>query len=226
MTSPDDSAKYQSPELPLPIGLPSDVVISPDTLRSERVPPGQTRTRKWPVLQYGGIPEVTTAEYRFTVSGLVENPLSLDWNEFQALPRTKVFADFHCVTRWSRLGNLWEGVSVQTIMDLVKVKPEVRFVLALGNDDGWSTNMPLEDFVQEDVLLADLHDGAPLTYEHGGPVRLVVPRLYAWKSAKWCCGLKFLKDDKRGLWEQMGYHDHGDPWVADHRHPDGERMWS
>src|SRR5207245_258978 len=139
----------------------------------------------------------------------------LTWDEFQALPRVRVFADFHCVTRWSRLGNLWEGVSIRTLLNPAVLLPQARFVVATGYDDGWTTNLPLADFLQDDVLLADRHDGEPLSSEHGGPVRLVVPRLYAWKSAKWIKGLTLLAEDQPGLWEQMGYHDRGDPWLEE-----------
>jgi len=149
---------------------------------------------------------------------LVERPLNFTWDEYQKLPRVKVFADFHCVTTWSRLGNLWEGVAVQTLIDMAGVKPEARFVVAGAYDDGWTTNLPYADFAQPDCLLCDSHDGQPLTFEHGGPVRLMIPRLYAWKSAKWLRSMTFLDHDERGLWEQMGYHDHGDPWRE-------ERMW-
>jgi DMSO/TMAO reductase YedYZ molybdopterin-dependent catalytic subunit len=124
-----------------------------------------------------------------------------------------VFADFHCVTRWSRLGNVWEGVSVKTLVDLAGgVKPECRFVLAYGYDYGWTTNMPLEDFLSDDALVAIRHDGEDIPEEHGGPARLIVPQLYAWKSAKWLAGLEFLGQDKAGFWEKNGYHMHGDPW--------------
>ncbi len=208
----DHDPKYQVGGPDQPNKVPDGVIVSPDTRRENRIPPGQSRTRKWPVLQWGPIPEVTTGEWRFEVRGLVENPLSLNWNEYRALPRVKVFSDFHCVTRWSRLGNIWEGVAIKALMERVQVKPEARFVIALGYDDGWTTNMPIDDFLQPDVLLADTHDGEPINFEHGGPVRLIVPRLYAWKSAKWCRSLTFLDHDEPGLWEQQGYHNHGDPW--------------
>ena len=207
--------KYQTGDPTGPASVPAGIIISSDTYRQNRIPPGQSRTRKWPVLQWGPIPDIPRDEWRFEVGGLVERPFSLTWDEYKALPRTKVFSDFHCVTRWSRLGNIWEGVSVQTLMDRAGVKPEARFVIALGYDDGWTTNMPLADFSQPDVLLADLHDGEPINFEHGGPVRLVVPRLYAWKSAKWCRSLTFLDHDQPGLWEQQGYHNHGDPWTEE-----------
>lgn len=211
----EQDPKYQTGEPAQPHGVPEGVIISPDTYRENRIPPGQSRTRKWPVLQWGAIPEIRPEHWTFEVTGLVEKPLSFNWDEYRALPRVKVFSDFHCVTRWSRLGNVWEGVSVWELVKRAGVKPEVKFVIALGNDDGWTTNMPLADFLQSDVLLADTHDGMPINFEHGGPVRLVVPQLYAWKSAKWCRALTFLDHDKPGLWEQQGYHNHGDPWTEE-----------
>lgn len=207
--------KYQTGDPLVPTSMPEGIIISPDTHRDNRIPPGQSRTRKWPVLQWGPIPEIATDQWHFEVTGLVEHPISFNWDEFRALPRVKVFSDFHCVTRWSRLGNIWEGVSVLHLMELAKVKPQAKYVIALGDDDGWTTNMPLADFAQSDVLLADTHDGERISTDHGGPVRLVVPRLYAWKSAKWCKGLKFLEHDQPGLWEEQGYHNHGDPWTEE-----------
>lgn len=218
MNAPPDQDKYQSGEPPRPSDAPAGAIVSPDTQRENRIPPGQSRTRKWPVLQYGRIPEISTDRWRFEVRGLVENPLRFTWAEFQKLPRAQVFSDFHCVTRWSRLGNVWEGVSVKTLMDMAVVQPQAKYVIATGYDDGWTTNMPLADFLQDDVLVVDKHDGEPLSFDHGGPVRLVVPRLYAWKSAKWLKALTFLDHDEPGLWEQAGYHMHGDPWTE-------ERMW-
>jgi DMSO/TMAO reductase YedYZ molybdopterin-dependent catalytic subunit len=214
MFSQEDE-KYQTGDPATPDAQPADVIISPDTRRAQRIPPGQSRTRKWPVLQYGGVPVIALDQWRFRVSGLVERPLQLNWAEFQALPRVKVFSDFHCVTRWSRLGNLWEGVSLKTVFDLVGVLPSARYLVAEGYDDGWTTNMPLLEARAEDVLLADRHDGELLSADHGGPVRLVVPKLYAWKSAKWLKGLVLLERDQPGLWEQNGYHNHGDPWKED-----------
>ncbi|HEY0984981.1 MULTISPECIES: sulfite oxidase-like oxidoreductase [unclassified Schlesneria] len=207
--------KYQTGEPEGPKQYAPPVIISRDTYRENRIPPGQSRTRKWPVLQWGRIPEIPPEEWTLEVTGLVERPLRFTYEEFRALPRVKVFSDFHCVTRWSRLGNVWEGVSVQELMNRAGVKPEARFVVARGNDDGWTTNMPLSDFQQPDVLLADTHDGEAISFEHGGPVRLVVPLLYAWKSAKWCSELVFLDHDQPGLWEQQGYHNHGDPWLEE-----------
>lgn len=208
-----DDPKYQHDAPPRPEDAPEGCVISPDTRRADRVPPGQTRTRKWPVLHYGRVPVVPTDRWRFTVGGLVERPFSLTWDEYRQLPRVRVFADFHCVTTWSRLGNVWEGVPVKALLDRARVKPDACFVVASGYDDGWTTNLPLADFAQDDVLLADLHDGEPLSADHGGPVRLVVPRLYAWKSAKWVSGITLYETDEPGLWERAGYHDRGDPWA-------------
>lgn len=219
-----DDPKYQSGSPPGPESLPEGVIISPDTRRSQRIPPGQSRTRKWPVLHFSHVPVVDVARWKLEITGLVESPLSFTMEEFRQLPRVKVFSDFHCVTRWSRLGNLWEGVSVREIMDRAGVKPDARYVVATGYDSGWTTNVPLADFAVEDALLADLHDGEPIDADHGGPVRLMIPRLYAWKSAKWLRKIEFKREDCAGYWEQNGYHMHGDPWVVNPSNPDGERF--
>ena len=136
-------------------------------------------------------------------------------DQFSALPRVQVFSDFHCVTKWSRLGNLWEGVSTKTILDLVTVSPDAKFAILYGYDHGWTTNLPLEDFLSDDALLADLHDGVPIDADHGGPIRGMVPKLYAWKSAKWIKGIELSATDKPGYWERGGYHNHGDPWTEE-----------
>ena len=144
-------------------------------------------------------------------------------DEFLQLPAVKVYADFHCVTRWSRLDNVWTGVSTWDIAQRADVKPEAKFVLALAYDYGWTTNVPLEYFLKEDSLFAFMHDGAPIPPEHGGPVRLIIPQLYAWKSAKWVKGVRFLAEDQAGFWEEGGYHMRGNPWASG----DGERFrWS
>lgn len=210
--SNQDDPKYQSGDPPDGSDLPADVIISSDTRRENRIPPGQARTRKWPVLHYGSVAHVAPEDWRLEISGLVSTPLSLTWSEFQDLPRVTVFSDFHCVTRWSRLGNLWEGVSTRSILDLAGIRPEAEFALPMGYDQGWTTNLPLSDFLAEDALFADTHDGEPIDADHGGPVRLVVPRLYAWKSAKWVKAVELSAIDRSGLWEQGGYHDRGDPW--------------
>ncbi|MCA9040934.1 MAG: sulfite oxidase-like oxidoreductase [Planctomycetaceae bacterium] len=205
--------KYQSGEPPVPEDVLDDgIIISEDTRRANRIPPNQVRTRKWPVLQAGVIPVIEPADWSLEVFGLVEHPFKLNWAEYRELPRVKVFSDFHCVTRWSRLGNLWEGVSTSEIARRAGLKPEAKFVIAHAFDEGWSTNLPLDEFLSPDSLLCDLHEGAPLSADHGGPVRLVVPLLYAWKSAKWLKGIEFVSEDRPGHWEGVGYHHHGDPW--------------
>jgi len=205
-------SKLQPSAIPSPHNLPREVIISPDTLREQRIPPRQARTLKWPVLDAGGPPTVDLNRWKFIAKGLVENPKSWTWEEFRTLPRSKVFSDFHCVTRWSRLGNLWEGVRTVDLLRHITILSEVRFVLVHAYDSGWTTNMPLNTFLAEDSILADTHDGEPIPLEHGGPLRLVIPRLYAWKSAKWVRALEFLAQDKPGYWEQGGYHMNGDPW--------------
>jgi DMSO/TMAO reductase YedYZ molybdopterin-dependent catalytic subunit len=211
-----DQTKTQGDKIPSPDGLPPDVIISPDTLRTNRVPPGQSRTKKWPILDASGPPEVNMANWRLRLLGLVGKEVGWGWEEFFRLPRTKVFADFHCVTRWSRLGNLWEGVTTRELVQQVGgIRPEARYILVYGYDRGWTTNLPLEHFLAEDALVATHHDGEPITAEHGGPARLIVPRLYAWKSAKWIKAIEFLADDRPGFWEKNGYHKRGDPWMEE-----------
>lgn len=218
--------KYQAGDPRPPEAIDPQIIISPDTRRSHRIPPGQSRTRKWPVLHYGYVPAVPLESWKLQVFGLVERPLTFTWEEYQALPRVKVYADFHCVTRWSRLDNIWEGVSVRELLNRSGILPEAKFVVAHGYDSGWTTNLPLADFLADDALVADLHDGSPLSDDHGGPARLIVPRLYAWKSAKWLRGLELTADDQPGYWEQGGYHNHGDPWTINANNPDGERFQS
>lgn len=210
--SEDDKLKYQHGDPRPATELPAGVIISPDTLRSERVPPGQSRTRKWPVLQYGFIPQIAKENWSLDVFGLVEEPLHFDWAGFQSLPRVKVYADFHCVTAWSRLDNVWEGVLARDLIARARPTSGAQFVVLKGYDSGWTTNLPLADFMAEDVLLADTHDGLPLTFDHGGPLRAMVPRLYAWKSAKWLRSIELTAENRPGSWEREGYHDRGDPW--------------
>ncbi|HEY9404859.1 MAG TPA: sulfite oxidase-like oxidoreductase [Pyrinomonadaceae bacterium] len=197
-----------------------EIVISPDTRRERRLPPGQTRTRKWPVLDAHGTPDIDPATWKFEIEGLVERPLAWSLDEFLALPATKVYADFHCVTRWSRLDNVWSGVTTRELAKLVGIKPEAKYVVALAYDYGWTTNVPIEYFLAEDSLVAWSHDGRPIPPEHGGPARLIIPQLYAWKSAKWIKGLRFLAEDRAGFWEEGGYHMRGVPWQG----RDGERF--
>jgi len=212
----DRDPKQQGDPIPAAEGLPPDIIISPDTQRAQRVPPGQSRTKKWPVLDASGPPRLDTAQWQLRLSGLIGHETRWTWDEFQQLPQVKVFSDFHCVTRWSRLGNLWEGVSTREMVARAGgVRSEAKYVLAYGYDHGWTTNLPIEEFLADDALIATHHDGEPIPVEHGGPARLIVPRLYAWKSAKWLSGVEFLADDRAGFWERNGYHMHGDPWTEE-----------
>ncbi len=184
-----------------------------DSIRTgdARVPPGQYVTEKWPVLTYGETPRVAPEDWIFRISGRVAAEVVLPWGELQALPRVEVRADFHCVTRFSTLANGWGGISTRVVLSRAAVAPEAAFVL-VHCYGGYTTNLPLEDLLSEHALLADTHDGRPLAVEHGGPLRLVVPHLYAWKSAKWVNGFELLAEDERGFWEENGYHAYGDPW--------------
>jgi DMSO/TMAO reductase YedYZ molybdopterin-dependent catalytic subunit len=188
-----------------------DVVISPDTLRENRIPPGQYLTKKWPVLHAGMVPSFNPQQWNFRIFGLVEQEWQCNYQEFMQLPTIKVKSDFHCVTTWSLLDNLWEGVSTREILSKVKVSPEVKYVVVHA-EHRWTTNLPFEDFIGDDCLFAYKHNGQNLDLDHGYPLRLVVPRLYAWKSAKWVRGIELLAEDRPGFWEQGGYHMKGDPW--------------
>jgi len=190
---------------------PQDMIISPDTLRQNRVPPGQRLIKNWPVLHYGGVPRISADNWNLRLFGLVEEERNLNYREFLALPRARVLSDVHCVTGWSRLDNQWEGVLTTTLKVLVRIMPEARFAIvhAEGN---FTTNLLLEDFFGEDVIFAISHDGIAISPEHGYPVRLVVPRLYFWKSAKWVTEVDFTAEDSPGFWESHGYHNRGDPW--------------
>jgi DMSO/TMAO reductase YedYZ molybdopterin-dependent catalytic subunit len=176
-----------------------------------RLPPGQYLTEKWPVLHAGTVPDTDLATWDFTVSGEVEEPLRLTWEEFKALPATEITTDIHCVTRWSRFDTSFKGVRWRDLAELVRPKPSARFVLAHA-EQGFTANMPLEALEDEDALLAYDADGEPLTPEHGWPLRLVVPSRYFWKSAKWLRGLELLDRDQPGFWERYGYHNDADYW--------------
>jgi DMSO/TMAO reductase YedYZ molybdopterin-dependent catalytic subunit len=176
-----------------------------------RLPPGQSLTLKWPVLQYGSVPRFDPAHWDFRVAGLVERPLRFTWDEFSHLPRIQITRDFHCVTRWSRFDNLWEGVAFREVLKRAQTQPAASHVLVQA-EQGYTANIPLSDLDRDDVLFATHHDGQPLSPDHGYPLRLIVPHLYAWKSVKWVRGLDFFDHDVAGFWEQNGYHMYGDPW--------------
>ncbi|RDE04891.1 sulfite oxidase-like oxidoreductase [Sphingomonas aracearum] len=178
----------------------------------DRLPPGQHLVANWPVLDLGRTPDVSTDRWRLRIGGMVEHPLDLDWPAFLALPQADDRSDIHCVTTWSRYDNDWRGVSTQTLLEAVQPKAEARFVMLHGYD-GYTTNVPLEDFASPHALVAHRWQGKPLTREHGGPARLVIPHLYFWKSAKWISRIDFLGADKPGFWEVNGYHLRGDPWA-------------
>jgi len=191
--------------------MEEEIIRSPDTLRSNRIPPGQKLTERWPVLHYGKVPSIDTTKWTFTITGLVDKEKVLSYTEFSNLKKNKVFSDIHCVTTWSKLNNLWEGPGTSIIKELVTVLPEAKFAIVHAAG-GFTTNLTLEDFFQPDVLFAFTLDGEEIPVEHGHPVRLIIPRLYFWKSAKWVNAIEFTSGDKPGFWESNGYHNHGDPW--------------
>jgi DMSO/TMAO reductase YedYZ molybdopterin-dependent catalytic subunit len=180
-------------------------------LQEGRLPPGQALTLKWPVLHYGSVPAFNPAAWDFRIFGAVDSPVRLSWEEFGRLPKRQVISDFHCVTRWSRFDNHWDGVAFRDTLKLVKLKPTSSHVLVHA-EQGFTANVPLADLDRPNVLFATHHDGKPLEPDHGYPLRLVVPHLYAWKSVKWVRGIEFLDHDVPGFWEQNGYHMYGDPW--------------
>ena len=177
----------------------------------DRVPPHQRVTEGWPVLSYGATPRVDLHEWTFVVAGAVDEEVTFTWGEFSALPQATMVADAHCVTGWSKLDNEWRGVSFRELMRRVRPKPEARHVM-VHCYGGYTTNIPLDDLTHDGVLLAHTHNGDALAREHGGPLRLVIPHLYFWKSAKWVRGLFFMSENQPGFWEQYGYHIRGDPW--------------
>jgi DMSO/TMAO reductase YedYZ molybdopterin-dependent catalytic subunit len=178
---------------------------------SERLPPGQHIVKDWPVLDLGEEPNIAPGRWRLDVDGAVETSASWDWAAFRALPQSREVSDIHCVTTWSRYDNAWEGVLTRDVFAAVMPKPEAQFVL-LHSYDGYTTNLTLEDFATEDAILAHSWQGAPLAREHGGPLRLVLPHLYFWKSAKWLSHVELITADHPGFWEVRGYHNRGDPW--------------
>jgi DMSO/TMAO reductase YedYZ molybdopterin-dependent catalytic subunit len=178
---------------------------------ADRLPPGQYLTEKWPVLHYGNVPKVDLATWSFTLDGLVRQPVTLTYDDFKALPRRALKADVHCVTRWSLLDSEWEGVPIAEVMKLVHLGPGASHVLAHA-EHGFTSNLSLEDLLRDENMLVDVRNGEPIAPEHGWPLRLFVPHLYFWKSAKWLRGLEFMHGDRPGFWEQYGYHMHGDPW--------------
>jgi len=180
----------------------------------DRLPPGQTLTHGFPVLDLGEQPAIGEQAFRLEIGGAVRRPVTLDWTAYVALPQTDDVSDIHCVTQWSRYDNAWRGVSTSALLDLVEPKDEARHVLFLSHD-GYATNVRLDQFAAPDAMLAHLWDGKPLSRDHGGPVRVVIPKLYLWKSPKWIKRIEFSAVDQPGFWETRGYNNNADPWVEE-----------
>lgn len=180
--------------------------------RAGRVPPGQHVTQRFPVLQAGDVHHVSRAGWTLRLTGLVEPHRTLCFADLLSLPATHLRCDLHCVTRWTKLDTRWRGVRCRQLLTGLRLDPAARHVV-LHAPDGWTTNLPVEEFLRDDVLVAYEYEGQPLTDEHGGPARLLVPRLYLWKSAKWLEAIEFTADERLGYWESLGYHPLGDPWL-------------
>ncbi len=181
---------------------------------ADRLPPGQKLTEGFPVLDLGVQPEIPLSEWTLAIDGLVENPVTLSWEQFAALPQVDDLSDFHCVTTWSKFDCRWAGVALTTLYELARPKPDARFVY-FSSYDGYSTNVALDRCLDDDTLVATSFGGAPLTREHGGPARVIIPKLYAWKGAKFVKAITFLAEDKLGFWEVRGYSNTADPWTED-----------
>lgn len=179
---------------------------------AERIPPGQYETRDWPVLTAGPTPRPPLSSWTFSLDGLVESPIKWSWEQFNSLPQQSFTNDIHCVTKWTKLDTHWQGISIETLLEHVILKPEVRYVMAYSYGD-YTTNIPLEDLRHGKAFIGLHFEEKPLAAEHGGPARLVVPHLYFWKSAKWITGLRFMEHDQPGFWEENGYSMYGNPWT-------------
>ena len=180
----------------------------------DRLPPGQRLTEGFPVLDLGVQPDIPLSQWRLKIDGEVGRPVVLTWEQLNTLPQVEDVSDFHCVTTWSKYDCRWGGVAFTTLFELVQPKPEARFVY-FTSYDGYSTNVALEKCLDDDVLVATSFNGSPLPREHGGPARVIIPKLYAWKGAKFVSGITFLAADKLGFWEVRGYSNTADPWTED-----------
>jgi DMSO/TMAO reductase YedYZ molybdopterin-dependent catalytic subunit len=204
--------------LPVSNASPEDVVLGkffekPGPELKDRVPPGQHLAKGFPVLTYGETPQISQAAWQLAITGLA-TPQVVTWDEIMALPQAEFTADFHCVTTWSKLDVKWRGIRVTDLVDVLQIKPGATHVM-LHCYGGYTTNLALDDFVRPENFFAHTLYGEPLPAEHGGPMRVVVPHLYAWKSAKWIRGLEFLAEQELGFWERNGYHHRGDPWARE-----------
>jgi DMSO/TMAO reductase YedYZ molybdopterin-dependent catalytic subunit len=186
----------------------------PEATRSDRLPPGQHLARGWPVLDLGIKPEISRDAFELTIDGLVRHPLSIGWADLMAMPQMESVSDFHCVTTWSTFDNAWRGVALRDVLSRAGPLPEAKYVL-FTSSDGYTTNLPLEACLDDDVVVVHGWNGAPLPAEHGGPVRVIVPKRYGWKSAKWIRKITCLADDQKGFWEVRGYSNTALPWEED-----------
>ena len=189
-------------------------LLTGDVSARDRLPPGQTLVKDWPVLDLGVQPEVKPDKWRLRLEGLVAAPLALTLPDFMALPQTELVNDIHCVTAWSRYDNHWQGVRAADLLAMARPTQAARFV-SFTSYDGYTTNVSLADFAEQEVLLAHSWEGQPLSRQHGGPVRVVLPKLYFWKSPKWVTRIEVLGVDRPGFWEVRGYHNNGDPWAEE-----------
>jgi len=189
---------------------PAKIAVVPPEL-AHRVPPGQTVTERFPILHEGEIPVYDMDKWSLRIFGEVEQERSFSYAELLAMPQHAITRDIHCVTRWSKLDTEWEGIRFIDLLPLLGVKPEAKYVMIHADQD-YETNIPLEDLLKEDILLAHRYAGEPITNIHGGPMRLIVPHLYFWKSAKWITGIEFMIEDRPGFWERNGFHNYADPF--------------
>lgn len=185
--------------------------FTPKRSSSKKLPPGQYEDRGFPVLSLGPTPDVDLATWKLEVTGLVEKPQSWNWEEFNTLPQNKFHTDIHCVTKWSKFDTNWQGVMIDDIIKIAGLSPSATHLIA-HSYDGYTTNLPIEDLINQKAMVALSYEGDPIEAEHGGPARLLVPHLYFWKSAKWLNKLEFTNRDIPGFWETRGYHNYGDPW--------------
>ena len=183
--------------------------FQPKRAKNDRLPPGQYETKGFPVLSLGPAPRLTTEQWQLEISGLVAKPQTWNWESFQKLTHTDVTKDIHCVTKWSKFDTKWQGVLLDEIIRLAGVKPQATHIIA-SSADGYTTNLPIKDLIDGQAMVADSYDSQPITNEHGGPARLLVPHLYFWKSAKWLIKIEFTDHDQPGFWETRGYHNYGD----------------
>ncbi|MBN1370099.1 MAG: molybdopterin-dependent oxidoreductase [Dehalococcoidaceae bacterium] len=198
-------------------------IISPDILRPDRLPPGQTPVDELPVLHEGKTPDISPLEWSLNITGMVERPMKITLKQLQFQPTVEMFADVHCVEGWSKMDTVWTGVAGRRILEITKPQPSAGFVIVHAPGD-FTANLTLEDFSREDVVFAWQYGAQALDPEHGGPLRLVVPHLYFWKSVKWVSGIEFCSEDRPGFWEKAGYHNHGDPWLEERFSPEKARQ--